>query len=159
MVENHVWTNAALLWWAKRGALSAELHALSAARLLKYGYTFTSINAQVVLAGLEALKWEFEGEDFGGLLREFSNPTWPSETAEGVLAETLVGIWKKAATAELARAVTRAILSAFSERHDHLAILQQIVDKVELALGLWPARSQDFRRFVGHYLKSGTFLL
>lgn len=156
---SHVWSHAVFSWGARNGALGTDTQALLAARLLKFGYTFTSINAGLILTALSAIRWDLSSDDAQALFRQFSDPSWTPLTAQLVLAETLEGIWRQAATVELARDATRALLLNFAQRADHRSILRRFAGQAGSSLDLWPARAQAYREYLLHYLQHGAFLV
>lgn len=157
--SSHVWTQSVLLWAQSLGIVSGDRHSRAVARLLRYGYTFTSMSPETVLDTCKATAWRTDDEELSAVLAEFGNRDWESAAAVRVTFRTVQEVWRQAELEEQARAVTTRIVAALARRGDGLAIINLLYKNVDQIMGLNVIRAEALKELLQGYLKTGSAIL
>lgn len=154
-----VWTDAVFMWASAKGIIEQKNRSSFVARMLRYGYFFTSSSSGVVLDTCEATSWRPEDPDLTAVLGDFGSTSWSHESARGIVQDTISRVWREAPSEEHARAITARLLSHLADRPDHVEISQSLLDNVDSLLGLAIARAGSLRQVIETFHQGGVLTL
>ncbi|MCP4548014.1 MAG: hypothetical protein GY835_16235 [bacterium] len=154
-----VWTQSVLVWASRRGFVERKFTSRISARLLRFGYFFTSLDPRMVLDTCEAASWRPEDPDLSAVLADFGNRGWERGVALRMTAETVARIWQESPTEEHARLVTARLLAHLADRDDHKDIARFLVANMDSLLGLALTREDGLRQVLRMFLQCGVVSL
>jgi len=150
------WTQAVFLWAERKGFIDRQRNSRAAARMLRLGYYFTSLNMVIVLDTCEAALWRVEDPDLTAILAGFGNQDWDREVTLALTVSTVTEVWQKAPSEEHAKGITNRLIVHLVTRLDGRSIIEALYQNVNQLLGLQAIRSRSLRRLLGIFLKTGA---
>lgn len=150
-----IWTQAVFIWADQKGIVARERRSQVSARMLCFGYNFTSSNAITVLDTCEAASWRLEDPNLAAVLADFGNPAWDHDGALRITVQTIARVWREAPTEEHARAITARLLSHLADRQDYRTIIRFLITNVDSLLGLALTRTDPLRQILQAFLQDG----
>ncbi len=153
------WTDVLSIWALEKNHIKREHRSRIVARMLQYGYSFTSSNAGVVLDTCEAASWLAENPDLEAVLENLGSTNLAPDSARGIVLETVSRLWREAPSAGHARAITARLLAYLANRSDHAEIVQTLSDNIDGMLGLAIARKPALRNVIAASQVDGALTL
>ncbi len=151
-----VWTQSVFVWATRTGILESFVTSRVAARMLRFGYFFTSLDSRMVLDACETASWRPTDPDLSAVLADFGNRGWERGVALAHSAQTLAGVWQQAPTEEHARLITARMLVHLRERDDHEEIVPFLLSNLDSLLGLALTRENALRSTLVSFLRGGV---
>lgn len=126
-----VWTQIAFDWLAREGRIAADDYARLSARLIGWGYSFTSANDRVLRTAGELAEWDTQASPLRQALEYLALPEVRPRDALSLSAFLVRDAYRYALIAERRRAVLLGVLESIQRRQD---LAQGAFDELGTAL-------------------------
>lgn len=130
------WTQAVLLWAAQRGYISEQKFVRSTARLVGYGYSFTSPSLASVIAAAELAEWDQSRWPFSKALAQLGTESIPLRDAAVLTLSFMEKVYREPILDERRRAITVALMDQIGNRQGGTQFVQAIKRAVPVNFGL-----------------------
>jgi tetratricopeptide (TPR) repeat protein/predicted nucleic acid-binding protein len=130
------WTQVVLQWAAQRGHISEQKYIDSTARLIGYGYSFTSPNLASLIAAAEMAEWDQTRWPFSQALNQLGTEVILLRDTAVLSLSFLTRVYRETILDERRRAITVALMDKIGNRQGGTQFVQEIKKAVPLAFGL-----------------------
>ena len=130
------WTQAVLLWASQRGYISEQTFVRSTARLVGYGYSFTSPNLASLVAGAELAEWDQARWPFSKALGQLGTESIQLRDAAVLSLSFLERVYRETILDERRRAITVALMDQIGNRQGGTQFVHEIKRAIPVSLGL-----------------------
>jgi hypothetical protein len=150
------WTQVVLQWAALHGYISEQKFFKSSARLIGFGYSFTSPSLPVLIAAAEIADWDRSRWPFSQALNQLGTESIQLREAASLTVSFLERVYRESILDERRRAITLALMDKLGDRSGGPSIVQEIKKAVPIAFGLNALGAAAAVSTIGAWLKSRT---
>jgi predicted nucleic acid-binding protein len=130
------WTQVVLQWAAQRGYISEQKFVTSTARLLGFGYSFTSPSLASLIAAAEIADWDRTRWPLSRALNQLGTESIHLRDAASLTVSFLERVYRESILDERRRAITLALMDQLGNRPGGIQMVQAIKRAVALAFGV-----------------------
>jgi hypothetical protein len=130
------WTQVVLQWAALHGYISEQKFFKSSARLIGFGYSFTSPSVPVLIAAAEIADWDQSRWPFSQALDQLGTELIQLRDAASLTVSFLERVYRESILDERRRAITLTLMDKLGDRSGGSLIVQEIKRAVPIAFGL-----------------------
>jgi tetratricopeptide (TPR) repeat protein len=130
------WTQVVLQWAALHGYISEQKFFKSSARLIGFGYSFTSPSVPVLIAAAEIADWDQSHWPFSQAISQLGTESIQLREAASLTVSFLERVYRENILDERRRAITLALMDKLGDRSGGPSIVQEIKKAVPIAFGL-----------------------
>ena len=130
------WTQVVLQWAALHGYISEQKFFRSSARLIGFGYSFTSPSVPVLIAAAEIADWDQSHWPFSQAINQLGTESIQLREAASLTVSFLERVYRENILDERRRAITLALMDKLGDRSGGPSIVQEIKKAVPIAFGL-----------------------
>jgi hypothetical protein len=130
------WTQAILLWAAQRGHISEQQFFGSTAKLIGYGYTFTSPSLPALIAAADIAEWDKSRRPLSQALALLGTESIQLRDAAQLAVYFLPHVYRQNILDERRRAITLELLDQIGSRTGGVQVIQAIRGAVPQVFGL-----------------------
>lgn len=144
-----VWTQVALQWRADNGTISPDLFFEASAKLLGYGYFFTSPSLRVLIRAADLAGWNPEGWPLKQGLEQFADQSIDLKDSVQLCATFLPQIYRHCSTLEAAELVVGCLLKSLDSRPNGRVGISAILQLIDRLFGfdvIGAKRAKEFLR-------------
>jgi hypothetical protein len=145
-----------LQWAALHGYISEQKFFKSSARLIGFGYSFTSPSLPVLIAAAEIADWDRSRWPFSQALNQLGTDSIQLREAASLTVSFLERVYRESILDERRRAITLALMDKLGDRSGGPSIVQEIKKAVPIAFGLNALGAAAAVSTIGAWLKSRT---
>jgi tetratricopeptide (TPR) repeat protein len=130
------WTQVVLQWATLRGYISEQTFFKSSARLIGFGYSFTSPSLSVLIAAAEIADWDQSRRPFCQAIDQLRTESIQLRDAASLTVSFLERVYRESILDERRRVITLALIDKLGNRLGGPSIVQEIKRAVPVAFGL-----------------------
>jgi tetratricopeptide (TPR) repeat protein len=130
------WTQVVLQWAALHGYISEQKFFKSSARLIGFGYSFTSPSVPVLIAAAEIADWDQSHWPFSQAINQLGTESIQLREAASLTVSFLERVYRENILDERRRAITLALMDKLGDRSGGPSMVQEIKKAVPIAFGL-----------------------
>jgi predicted nucleic acid-binding protein len=130
------WTQAILLWAAQRGHISEQQFVRYTAKLIGYGYSFTSPSLPALIAAAEIADWDKSRRPLSQALAQLGTESIQLRDAALLAVSFLPRVYRQNILDERRRAIALELLDRIGSRRGGVQAIQAIRRAVPQAFGL-----------------------
>lgn len=130
------WTQVVLQWAAQRGHISEQKFFASTAKLIGYGYSFTSPSLPALIAAAEISDWDKARWPLSRALDQLGTDSIQLRDAASLTVPFLERIYRESILDERRRALTWALMDQIGNRSGGIPMVQAIKRAVPSAFGV-----------------------
>jgi hypothetical protein len=127
------WTQVVLQWAAQRGHISEQKFFVSTAKLVGYGYSFTSPSLPALIAAAEISNWDKARWPLSRAVDQLGTDSIQLQDAASLTVPFLERIYRESILDERRRALTWALMDQIGNRPSGIQMVQAIKRAVPLA--------------------------
>jgi tetratricopeptide (TPR) repeat protein len=150
------WTQSILLWAAQRGHISEQQFLKSTAKLIGYGYTFTSPSVPALIAAAEIAEWDKSRRPLSPALAQLGTESIQIRDAAQLAVYFLPHVYRQDILDERRRAITLELLEQIGSRTGGVQAIQAIRRAVPQVFGLDVIGAEAVASTIDGWLKSRT---
>ena len=150
------WTQAILLWAAQRGHISEQQFLKSTAKLIGYGYTFTSPSLPALIAAAEIAEWDKSRRPLSQALGQLGTESIQLRDAAQLAVYFLPQVYRQNILDERRRAITLELLDQIGRRTGGVPVIQAIRRAVPQVFGLDVIGAEAAASTIDGWLNSRT---
>jgi hypothetical protein len=130
------WTQVVLQWAAQRGYISEQRFVESTARLIGYGYSFTSPSLASLVAAAEISEWDQARWPFSKTLGQLGTESILLRDAAVLTLSFLEKVYRETILDERRRAITVSLMDQIGNRQGGTPFVHEIKRALRVAFGL-----------------------
>jgi tetratricopeptide (TPR) repeat protein/predicted nucleic acid-binding protein len=150
------WTQAILLWAAQRGHISENQFVRYTAKLIGYGYTFTSPSLPALIAAAEIAEWDKSRRPLSQALAQLGTESIQLRDAAQLAVYFLPHVYRQNILDERRRAITLELLDQIGSRTGGVQAIQAIRRAVPQVFGLDVIGAEAATSTIAGWLNSRT---
>jgi len=148
------WTQAILLWAAQRGYISEEQFVRSTAKLVGYGYNFTSPSLPALIAAAEIAEWDKSRRPLSQALAQLGTESIQLRDAAQLAVYFLPHVYRQNILDERRKAITFELLDQIGKRSGGIEAVKAIRRAVPQVFGLDVIGAESAASAVDGWLRS-----
>jgi tetratricopeptide (TPR) repeat protein/predicted nucleic acid-binding protein len=153
---NSAWTQAILLWAAQRGHISEQQFVRYSAKLIGYGYTFTSPSLPTLIAAAEIAEWDKTRRPLSQAIAQLGTDSIQIRDAALLALSFLPRVYRQSILDERRRAITLELLDQIGRRAGGVQVVQAIRRAIRQVFGLDVIGAEAAESAMDDWLKSRT---
>jgi predicted nucleic acid-binding protein len=150
------WTQVVLQWAAQKGHISEQKFFTSTARLIGYGYSFTSPGLASLIAAAEIADWDKARWPLSKALNQLGTESIHLRDAVSLTVLFLERVYRESILDERRRAITLELMNQLGNRPGGVQAVQAIKRAVAFAFGLNVLGTAAVLSAIDAWLKSRT---
>jgi len=131
-----VWTQFALGKWSGEDSLGIATYHEASAKLVGWGYHFTSLNVDIIARAGKLAGWDPDAWPFKQALDSFSLEEVPIELNARLALEVVRMVWRCVSTEQVCQRLTMRVLDRLSRLKRGREAIESMLSVIDKAFGL-----------------------